>query len=78
MIKDGRYKAKTSEQPVYIEIYLFLLECLQINEEDRMGVESLLMSPLVAEEFTDYELHEIDKANFLRESKDSAANEEDF
>ena len=38
-----------------------------------MSVESLLFSPLVAEEFTNFELHEIDKANFLRESKGSTA-----
>ena len=51
-INDGRYKLSLSDEPVYIETCLFLLDCLQTIEENRSSVEALGSAPLISTEFS--------------------------
>ena len=39
-INDGRYKV-TLDEPLSIECALFLVQCLQMNENDRIPVEEI-------------------------------------
>ena len=66
-IKDGRFTISSDGEPICIETCLFLLDCLQIHEEDRLSAESLLSSPFISEKFAGFELHEIDYAAFQRD-----------
>ena len=66
-INDGRYKVSANEEPVYIETCLFLLECLQTIEENRIKVEELNTVPLISAEFSNFTLHNINKATFEKE-----------
>ena len=63
-VNDGRYIVRTNKKPVYIETCLFLLECLQMQEEDRIEFDNLLITPLISDEFSGTELHELDMASF--------------
>ena len=63
-IQRGKYQIATRTEPLCIETCLFLLECLQMLEDTRMGVKGLLNAPLVSEEFARYKLHEINKTSF--------------
>ena len=67
-IQDGRFKFKPyGGEPIYIETCLFLLECLQIHELDRIAVDSLLSSPYICDDFMGIELHKLDQAKFWRD-----------
>ena len=66
-IKDGRYKVTSRGEPISIETCLFLLECLQINEQDRIDLDSLLLSPFIDEKFSGGKLQELDLAAFKTE-----------
>lgn len=67
-INDGRYKLTDGpDGPVYVETCLFLLECLQNVEENRMSIEELAMTPYISSEFADVPLHVLDKIDFKNE-----------
>ena len=70
-IEKGLYKlgGGKNEEPLYIETCLFLLECLQTRQEFRKGIECLRHSPFISDEFLDLQMHELDQAKFLKESK---------
>ena len=40
-INDGRYKLSTTGEPAFIETCLFMVQCMQMNEKDRVPVEEL-------------------------------------
>ena len=66
-INDGRYKLCDGfDEPIYVETCLFLLDCLQLVEQNRLPIESLSTSPFISEEFANFTLHELDKRAFLR------------
>lgn len=46
-INDGRYKVSLNE-PVTVETCLFMVQCLQTNENDRIPVEELNEHPFIA------------------------------
>ena len=48
-INDGRYKVSLDEE-IFIEMCLFLVQCLQMNENDRIPVEELTDHPFINEE----------------------------
>mmetsp|Transcript_39535 Transcript_39535/g.51772 ORF Transcript_39535/g.51772 Transcript_39535/m.51772 type:complete len:167 (-) Transcript_39535:1134-1634(-) len=48
-INDGRYKVSL-EEPVCVETCLFMVQCLQMNENDRIPVEELTEHPFIADE----------------------------
>ena len=49
-INDGRYKVSLDE-PLSIECALFLLQCLQMNENDRIPVEEISLHPFINVDF---------------------------
>ena len=66
-INDGRYKLCDGyDEPVYVETCLFLLDCLQLVEENRLAVEALTSSPFISSEFANFPLHILDKRAFLQ------------
>ena len=66
-INDGRYKVSVDGEDVKLEICLFLLECLQTHEDERIQVTELLYHPLISEEFLYFALHELDRKQFQKE-----------
>ena len=46
-INDGRYKL-TLKEPITIECSLFLIQCLQSNEADRIPMEELQDHPFIS------------------------------
>ena len=56
------YEISLQNEPVYIETCLFLLECLQMHEKDRMSVDGLLTAPLISEEYAQHQLHSVNKS----------------
>lgn len=80
-IKDGWYNMVGRGEPVYIETCLFLLESLQLHENNRMDIDGLLSTPLISEEYAFFQLHEIDKnilqsAYGFKQTQQSAADED--
>lgn len=63
-MKGGHFKMTSKGEPIYIETCLFLLDCLQIEEENRLDVDSLLQSPFINEEHSGVQLHEMDYQSF--------------
>lgn len=63
-INDGRYKVSTNNEPIHIETCLFLVQCLQMNENDRIPVEELSEHPFIAEELKTSSLNELDIDRF--------------
>ena len=61
-IQRGWYEIALKSEPLYIETCLFLLECLQMQETDRMSVDSLLTAPLISEEYAMHQMHSLDKS----------------
>ena len=59
-INDGRYKLKTQNEPIFIETCLFLVQCMQMNENDRIPVEELSEHPFIAESLKTMSLNEMD------------------
>jgi serine/threonine protein kinase len=47
-INDGRYKL-TLQEPICVETCLFLIQCMQMNEGDRIPVEELTEHPYICE-----------------------------
>ena len=76
-MKEGRYKVRSNGEPISIEACLFLLECLQIHEEDRIDVDLLLSSPFINEALSGVKLHELDHATFTQELQAENAKQED-
>ena len=64
-INDGRYKlGQENGEAIKIETCLFLLECMQLLEQDRIGIENLLQHPFVSEELSNYWLTDLDIEQF--------------
>ena len=59
-VKQGRYEVPLQSEPICFETCLFLLDCLQLHEHERMDVNGLLAAPFVSEEYASYPLHAID------------------
>ena len=70
-INDGRYKLKTQNEPIFIETCLFLVQCLQMNENDRIPVEELSEHPFIAESLKTMNLNELDIDQFTTEMSSS-------
>ena len=77
-INDGRYKVTATDEPVYIETCLFLLECLQTVEENRITVDALDTTPFIAAEFSEYRLHEVNRASFKSEQRGRQDSSDDY
>jgi len=45
-INDGRYKVSLQE-PICVQTCLFLIQCMQMNEGDRIPVEELTEHPYI-------------------------------
>ena len=58
-INDGRYKLSLSE-PVCVETCLFLVQCMQMNEVDRVPINELGEHPFIAEDLMGNSLTLID------------------
>ena len=70
-INDGRYKLSLQE-PVYVETCLFLVQCLQMSENDRLPVEELSNHPFISEELMSVPLTMLDIESFNDEVEDSS------
>ena len=70
-VNDGRYKLSLQE-PIYVETCLFLAQCLQMNENDRISVEELLNHPFISEELMSVPLTMLDIESFNGEVEDSS------
>ena len=66
-INDGRYKLETQNEPIFIETCLFLVQCLQENENDRIPVEELSEHPFIAEALKTMSLNKLDIDQFTME-----------
>ena len=77
-LKHGRFTVSSESEPIYIETCLFLLDCLQIHEQDRLRPDSLLCSPFINDEFAAFALHELDHAAFQQDLKAESARLEDM
>lgn len=62
-INDGRYKLSLPE-PIMVETCLFLVQCMQMNEADRIPVEELMEHPFIASELARNRLCLVDIAAF--------------
>ena len=69
-INDGRYKVSLQE-PIYVETCLFLVQCLQMSENDRLPVEELSNHPFISEELMSVPLTMLDIGSFNDEVEDS-------
>ena len=59
-INDGRYKVSVAvNEPVSIETCLFLVQCLQMAEKDRITFEEMSEHPFIAEELIRTPLSEL-------------------
>ena len=75
-IQKGWYEVTLQSEPVCIETCLFLLECLQMHEKDRMDVDGLLTVPFISEEYAMRQLHTVTKSiygSFQRQSLGGSA-----
>ena len=71
-INDGRYKVSLNE-PITVETCLFLVQCLQMNENDRIPVEELSEHPFIAEALSSVPLAELDIEAFSADMARSQA-----
>lgn len=62
-INDGRYKVKILE-PIMIETCLFLVQCMQMNEADRIPVEELTEHPFICQQLSGQPLTNLDILSF--------------
>ena len=62
-INDGRYKV-TLDEPLSIECALFLIQCLQMNENDRIPVEEIQLHPFINREYLEKPLTPINVPDF--------------
>ena len=67
-INDGRYKVSLNED-IKVETCLFLVQCLQMLESDRIPVEELSEHPFIAEELLSTPLSTLDIDTFNSEVK---------
>lgn len=67
-INDGRYKVSLNED-IKVETCLFLVQCLQMHENDRIPVEELSEHPFIAEELLGTPLSTLDIDTFNNEVK---------
>ena len=70
-INDGRYKV-TLDEPLSIECALFLVQCLQMNENDRIPVEEIQFHPYINKEYLDRPLNPINLLDFERSQKNES------
>ena len=62
-INDGRYKLSL-EEPACVETCLFLVQCLQMREKDRILLGEIITHPYIADEFINNELTPMDIDEF--------------
>ena len=62
-INDGRYKLSLQE-PICVETCLFLTQCMQMNEADRIPVEELQDHPFISQELLETRLSPVDIEQF--------------
>lgn len=60
-INDGRYKLAVEGEYIKLETCLFLLECLQTMEENRIEIGQLIDHPLISAEMENFPLHDLDR-----------------
>ena len=65
-INDGRYKLSLTE-PACVETCLFLVQCMQMNEADRVPINELGEHPFIAKELMKNPLTPIDIESFNHE-----------
>lgn len=65
-INDGRFKVSSATEPIKIETCLFLLDCLQALEQNRIKITELLLHPFISEEMSGSELHDINNTAFVQ------------
>ena len=46
-INDGRYKVSLKSEPIAVQTCLFMVQCMQMNEGDRIPVEELTEHPFI-------------------------------
>ena len=70
-INDGRYRVTSQQQQqsekISIETCLFLLECLQSIEANRMSIDQLLVHPFVQDELKDVPLNPLNDERFIED-----------
>ena len=52
-INDGRFRLTSEKEPIKIESCLFLLDCMQAIEENRIQMNKLFDHPFISEEYRD-------------------------
>ena len=62
-INDGRYRLSLAE-PVYVETCLFLVQCLQVREKNRILLGELQAHPFIAAELFANKLTPLDAERF--------------
>ena len=65
-INDGRYNLALDE-PITVECALFLTQCLQMNENERIPVDELQQHPFISETFVKLPLTILDVERFSKE-----------
>lgn len=65
-INDGRYTLNLKE-PITIECSLFLIQCLQSNEADRIPMEELQEHPFISKMLENTSLTEMQVDSFIQE-----------
>jgi serine/threonine-protein kinase ULK/ATG1 len=60
-INDGRYKVSCcAGEPLHVETCLFLVQCLQMAEKDRIPIEEMGDHPFIAEDLMTSDLNPLD------------------
>ena len=59
-INDGRYKLSVINEDIKVETCLFLVQCLQTNENDRIPVEELSEHPFISDKLIKTPLSTLD------------------
>ena len=61
-----------------VETCLFLLECLQTIEENRIKIDDLVNAPFISEEYKSIEMHPVNIPEFQREQRNRDTYTEDY
>ena len=62
-IKDGNYKL-TLQEPITVECSLFLIQCLQHDEVDRISIDEIQKHPFVSADMQERNLTKIKIGEF--------------
>ena len=61
-----------------VETCLFLLECLQTIEENRIKIDDLVNAPFISDEYKSIEMHPVNILEFQREQRNRDTYTEDY